>query len=321
MSSPATEPGAGTSAEVLEIVAELAREVRTTGGGAMQVRVDDTLEQDIGFDSLERAELLLRLERAYRVRLPARTLVDAETPRDLVRAVLPGSAHAPAAAFAFAAPVQEPAAGIPEHAQTLVEVLEWHARTHAQRRHLTLLAETDAGPIERTLTYGELHEDALRVATGLAARGLEWGEAVVIMLPTSLEFFAAFFGILLVGGVPVPIYPPARRSQLEEHFRRQSRIVANALATMLITVPEARAVALLLRAATPSIRQIVSVQELRELPSQAPHGRAGARDIAFLQYTSGSTGQPKGVVLTHANVLANIRAMAARWGSCRRTSS
>ena len=69
------------------------------------------------------------------------------------------------------------------------------------------------------------------------------------MLPTSLDFFAAFFGILLAGGVPVPIYPPARRSQLEDHFRRQSRILANALATVLITVPEARGVARLLRAA------------------------------------------------------------------------
>jgi acyl-CoA synthetase (AMP-forming)/AMP-acid ligase II/acyl carrier protein len=314
MSVPAAESGAGTADLVLQIIAGLARETRAAGGDAPLVRLDSTLERDLGFDSLERAELLLRLERAFRVRLPARTLVDAETPRDLVRAVLAGSAHAPAAALALVAPVQEPTAAIAEHAQTLVEVLEWHARTHAQRRHLTLLAETDAGPVERTLTYGELHEDALRVANGLAALGLERGDAVVIMLPTSLEFFAAFFGIMLAGGVPVPIYPPARRSQLEEHFRRQSRIVANALATMLITVPEARAVALLLRAATPSIRQIVSVPELRESPAQAPQGSPGARDIAFLQYTSGSTGQPKGVVLTHANVLANIRAIGHALG-------
>ena len=95
MGLAATEPGAGTAAEVLEIVGGLAREIRAAGGGPLQVRLDSTFERELGFDSLERAELLLRVERAFHVRLPARTLVDAETPRDLVRAVLAGSAHAP----------------------------------------------------------------------------------------------------------------------------------------------------------------------------------------------------------------------------------
>ncbi len=226
-SRPPVEPGAPLAATVLETVAALARETRS-GGASPPVGLDTSLERDLGFDSLERAELLLRLERACGVRLPSRTLVDAETPRDLVRAVQAGSAQAPAAT-AVAAPQPVPAAGAPTEAATLVEILEWHARVHGGRTHLTLLTETDAGPVERTLTYGELHDDALRVAAGLAARGLEPGQAVAIMLPTSLEFFAAFFGILLAGGVPVPIYPPARRSQLEEHFRRQSKILDNAL--------------------------------------------------------------------------------------------
>jgi len=312
-SSPLAAPGAGTATTVLEIVTALARETRATGGDAPRAGLDTALERDLGFDSLERAELLLRLERAFRVRLPARTLVEAETPRDLVRAVLAGSTQALPAAITVATPMPEPEAATPDRAETLVEVLEWHARVHGERTHLTLLAAMDAGPTERTLTYGELHQDALSVATGLARGGLEPGQTVAIMLPTALDFFAAFFGVLLAGGVPVPIYPPARRSQLEEHFRRQSRIVANALATVLITVPEARGVARLLRAVSPSLRQIVSVPQLRETP-QALRWRPTSRDIAFLQYTSGSTGQPKGVTLTHANVLANIRAIGRALG-------
>ena len=128
------------------------------------------------------------------------------------------------------------------------------------------------------------------------------------MLPTSGDFFVAFLGILLAGGVPVPIYPPARRSQLEEHLQRQAGILANCEAGVLITVPEARAVARLLRAATPSLKHIVSVAELGA-GSGATAVAARREDTAFLQYTSGSTGNPKGVMLTHANLLANIRAM------------
>ena len=58
------------------------------------------------------------------------------------------------------------------------------------------------------------------------------------MLPTSLDFFVAFFGILYAGAVPVPIYPPMRLSQLEEHLRRQAGILRNAGARLLVTVPE-----------------------------------------------------------------------------------
>lgn len=299
--------GAPAVDEVLRIITALARELRA-GGAVPAVTLDSGLERELGFDSLERAELLRRLEAALDVRLPPRTLAEAETPRDLVRAVLAGGARIPVAAIQAPAPVSEPSAAAPPHLQTLVELLDWHARAHGERTHVTLLAETDAGPTTRALSYGELRDDALSVAAGLGHAGLEPGQAVAIMLPTSLDFFAAFFGVLYAGGVPVPIYPPARRSQLEEHFRRQSRIVANALAAMLITVPEARAVARLLRAATPSLRRIASVPELRQSARPAVP-RINPQDLAFLQYTSGSTGQPKGVVLTHANVVANIRAI------------
>ena len=139
-------PDAATPAAVIAIVAGLAQEVRAGSGGAPPVRLDTTLERDLGFDSLERAELLLRLERAFNVRVPPRTLADAETPRDLVRAVLAGSVRRLDADVVVATPIPEPVAAIPDQAQTLVDVLAWHAHAHGQRTHLTLLAETDAGP-------------------------------------------------------------------------------------------------------------------------------------------------------------------------------
>jgi 1-acyl-sn-glycerol-3-phosphate acyltransferase len=129
------------------------------------------------------------------------------------------------------------------------------------------------------------------------------------MLPTGRDYLFSFFGILLAGGIPVPIYPPLRPSQLEDHLRRHAGILANAQAVLLITVAEAQRVARLLQGQVDTLREVVTPQQLEACARTCNGPPIGTQDIAFLQYTSGSTGQPKGVILTHANLLANIRAM------------
>ncbi len=195
--------------------------------------------------------------------------------------------------------------GEPRDARTLLDVLDWRLAREPDRVEIVHLA--DAG--DEAISFRELAESARRVACGLQARGLEKGQTVAIMLPTGSAYFHVYFGIMIAGGVPVPIYPPARASQIEEHVRRHQRILANAGAVMLVTVAQARLVARVLQAQLPAMREVVDADELLRAQGTPHPVPVEPADIAFIQYTSGSTGDPKGVVLTHANLLANIRAM------------
>jgi len=293
------------------IIGGLLAELR--GGAAPPVALDAELERDLGIDSLARVELTLRIERAFGVRLPEESVVAARTVRDLL-AALAAAAPRLAPDIAQEAPLARAAGAIgePKDAATLLDVLAWHAARHAQRLHVALL-ENDAPA--QPLTYGELAAECGAAARGLRRHGLEPGEAVVIMLPTGRAFFQAFLGVLAAGGVPVPIYPPFRWSQIEEHLRRQAGIVDNCAAAMLVTMAGAQAAARLLQAQVPALRHVVTVDDLMGTAGPAPALVPGSQDTALLQYTSGSTGQPKGVVLTHANLLANIRAMGEAVGA------
>jgi len=294
-----------TSGLLLATIRRLAAELHSRPEDAIQVALDSSLERDLGFDSLGRVELLTRLEQVFGVSLPERVLASAETPRDLLQAVL---AAAPATAQPANIIRDETPAWVqaePADALTLPEVLDWHVRAHPERTHITL---QDAEGNETALTYAALRDGAEQIAAGLLERELQPGQSVAIMLPTSREYFCCFLGVLLAGGVPVPIYPPARPSQIEDHLRRHAGILSNALATILITVPEAKVVARLLRAQVESLRMVVTADELSGV-GRAPGIPLKPEDIALIQYTSGSTGNPKGTVLTHANLLANIRAM------------
>jgi len=303
---------ADTSGALLETVRRLVAETHTRSWGKVPVTLDSSLEKDLGLDSLGRVELLMRVERAFGVSLPEHLLASAETPRDLLGAVLAASPAMPATPMPRGA-APERVESEPSAALTLTEMLDWHVRAHPERTHIVLLDEAGG---ETPVSYAELQEGAAQVAAGLLERGLQSGQAVSIMLPTGRDYFRCFFGVLLAGGVPVPIYPPTRPSQIEDHLRRHAGILSNALAAMLVTVPEAKAVARLLQAQVESLRAVLTVEELTH-SGRAPGYALQPGQVALLQYTSGSTASPKGVALTHANLLANIRAMgqAAEVGS------
>ena len=269
--------------------------------------LDVSLERDLAIDSLARMELIVRVEQHFGVSLSEQTMANAETPRDLLRALHSADTRTSETRLQITEHVGTHVEK-PEHAKTLIEVLDWHASAHPERVHVHLYGEDEQ---TEPITYGEMRTRSREVAAGLIAEGLEPGQAVAIMLPTSADYFYCFLGILLAGGIPVPIYPPVRLSQMEDHVRRHAGILSNALATILITFDQVKPVAVLLKSQVEGLQRIVTTDELRNPTPPENLPVLNEDHIAFLQYTSGSTGNPKGVVLTHANLLDNIRAMDA----------
>src|SRR5258708_4108806 len=297
---------------LLAVVAEVARQARPHVEA--YVALDSSLERDLGLDSLARVELVLRIEREFAASLPEQALASSETPRDLLRFVLASAGQAPQSADrTVTSLVQSEGVRPPDAAKTLTEALEYHVERQPDRLSVHLYDERG----EHAISYRALYEGSLAYAARLVEAGLQPGQTGAIMLPTPKGYLFFFYGTLLAGGIPVPLYPPARLTTIEDHLTRHVGILKSAAATLMVTIPEAKALAWLLRAQVESLRAVLMPGDFTADAKGFAPVRGGSGQIGFLQYTSGSTGQPKRVVLTHADLLANARAMgrAARAGS------
>ncbi len=189
---------------------------------------------------------------------------------------------------------------------SLVDLLS--LRVSEQPDELLYRYLTDDGT-EFCWTYADLLAGACRVAAALDALAVE-GEPVLLLYPTGLEYIAAFFGCLYAGAIAVPAYPPRPGRSAQ----RLETIIRDSGARVALTTREIRA------SLERDARQSALLQSLtchrgdrrtarRRRPARPIVPIPRSDTVAFLQYTSGSTGEPKGVVVTHGNLLHNLSAI------------
>ncbi len=164
----------------------------------------------------------------------------------------------------------------------------------------------------RFVTYREVLDDARRAATFLRSKGVGPGTPVVIALETGLDFLHLFFGTMLAGGIPVPLAPPVIFGDYRLFFARGERIYAR-LGDSAHWIGDAVTHAALLELAEdrrPPVANTWPVEAMRAAWEQlAPIEGEHLHEVALIQFTSGSTSEPRGVILSHQNLLANIEAI------------
>ncbi|MBV9462531.1 MAG: fatty acyl-AMP ligase, partial [Bradyrhizobium sp.] len=196
---------------------------------------------------------------------------------------------------------------------SLVALLAERARSQSGERAYAFLG--DRGAEEAALTYGELHRAAQALAARLAVLA-ERGDRAVLVFPPGLEFMVAFFGCLIAGIIAVPMMMPRRNSGRDS----SAAILANCEPVIALTTS-----AFALRSDLKARFEREGLQWLAvdldaDGPDDAGMPMPASDDIAFLQYTSGSTSDPKGVAVSHANLLANLEMIRLSLGNTGRST-
>lgn len=193
---------------------------------------------------------------------------------------------------------------------------EMFAAARAECEVGVTLAPDDPKAPETHWSFAELFDTSTRMASSLRALGVRKGDRVLVLLPTSLEFLAAFAAIERLGAVPVPTYPPTS-FRVETGLDRLCHVARQSGSTVCVTNKQLRMVLGELAFRSNSVRHIVTVEDLARGALTDVDSPVSSTDLALIQYTSGSTGAPKGVELSHAALLLNIHVIGEALGMRR----
>lgn len=206
-----------------------------------------------------------------------------------------------------------------QHGRTLGEVFTESAS--ASREGISFIGRERQ---HHTLSYAALLADARRLAAGLQAQGLQAGEPVLIVMDDEAALVRAFWGVMLAGGVTAPLTPPGSYSAHDPALQKICRVIGqchtiHGRAPWLLTdldaerLADQQDIAQCLQAGRMPALDGLSEGHTGDAPHQAlPSPTIGADDVALLMFSSGSTGDPKGVRLTHRQLLCNLAQIAER---------
>lgn len=179
---------------------------------------------------------------------------------------------------------------------SIVDVLQGHGKNYPD--HIAIKFLTQKG--YKTLTYNELDKKARLLAKILQEYNACFDERAVILLPPGLDYIVAFFACLYAGVIAVPVYPPA----LKQHKNRVFSILEDSQATFVITNQAL--------ASDFMDYKVINIDSIdTPMECEYPTHSFDPNKVAFLQYTSGSTSIPKGVLISHMNLVANIKTIVA----------
>jgi len=206
---------------------------------------------------------------------------------------------------------------MPGFASILDALAHWAAAAPNDRAYLFL---ADRGTPQAELTFALLHERALAVAVELRARSARPGDRALLVFPPGLEFLVGFLGCLFAGVIAVPMMPP-RRAALRD---ASSAIIADCRPRFALSSEKFVLASRADLATRPELADVTWVT-VNISGSAAPSDASGGVSIdsgalAFLQYTSGSTSTPKGVMVAHDNLVHNLEMIKEVFGTTRRST-
>ena len=202
---------------------------------------------------------------------------------------------------------------------TILEVIKKRAEQHPTREYIKFL--TDGDSKEVILTYKELQEDSIRIASWLLAKGYKKGDTIIILLPNGLEFVQMFYGCLMGGFLPVPL-----SHQMQAY--KDTLVPALQVAQPKMLISTFQVVDFMTNKLPEDLKeyfQNIEVKGVNEIlktqDTNQPMPPIEKHDPAYLQFSSGSTGRPKGVIVGHSNIMANMEQsrISGNWVEGRNT--
>ena len=203
--------------------------------------------------------------------------------------------------------------------RTIPTFLDFHA---SERPNVpAVVAESGAG-ITQSLTWSQLQALARQTANWMLSQGLRKGDSIVLHIPNSLDFYLLWLGACVAGAVTVPVDPRSMHSEL-------NYITDHSDARLFVTVDSSQDIAKTATQGCDRVRRVITTSlskmfaetelgsEILAQPASPPDNKATPLDIAGMLYTSGTTGKPKGVMLTHAVYLHGAEVLARGTGLTR----